>query len=205
MHIAFIYMASGQGRRFGGNKLLAMLAGRPLYQYGLDNLCSAARFLERQHQLWHCRVYVVSPYEEILASCVAVGAAAVPNGRASEGMAASVRAGVGASEDADVWAFFPADMPFLTAPTIGGFTASFLQSRRSLGCVICGGILSSPAAFSRLHKDELLALRGDQGGRSLLRRHDRHLWTYGADSSELADIDTPADMDRARRRLERQL
>ena len=38
MHIALIYMASGFSRRFGGNKLLAPLAGKPLYRHGFDHL-----------------------------------------------------------------------------------------------------------------------------------------------------------------------
>ena len=36
VQIAVIYMASGFGKRFGGNKLLEMIEGKPLFAYGLE-------------------------------------------------------------------------------------------------------------------------------------------------------------------------
>ena len=38
MKLSMIYMASGFGKRFGSNKLLASFEGRPLYTYGLSAL-----------------------------------------------------------------------------------------------------------------------------------------------------------------------
>lgn len=40
--IAFIYMASGFGTRYGSNKLLEPVEGKPLYCYGLETLVQAA-------------------------------------------------------------------------------------------------------------------------------------------------------------------
>lgn len=114
MHIALIYMASGFSRRFGGNKLLAPLAGKPLYRHGFDQLQDAARRIESALSC-SCRLYVVSQYDEILSWCRAHGAIAVKNSAAGEGMAASVRLGVEASA-------LPMPGPFLL-PTSPSFPA----------------------------------------------------------------------------------
>ena len=46
MKLSLIYLAAGNSRRFGENKLLAELDGRPLYRYGLDALKQAAASLD---------------------------------------------------------------------------------------------------------------------------------------------------------------
>ena len=38
-----LFLAGGSGRRFGENKLLYPLEGRPLYRHGLDMLASLAK------------------------------------------------------------------------------------------------------------------------------------------------------------------
>ena len=49
-----IYLAAGSGRRFGGNKLLYSLEGRPLFSYGLETLRRVAQLRPE------CEVTVVS-------------------------------------------------------------------------------------------------------------------------------------------------
>lgn len=146
MHIALIYMASGFSRRFRGNKLLAPLAGKPLYRHGFDQLQDAARRIEAALSC-SCRLYVVSQYDEILSWCRAHGAIAVKNTAAEEGMAASVRLGVEASAAADAWAFFAADQPFLSCETIADFVKQYAQSGCGIGCAVSGCRRGSPAIF----------------------------------------------------------
>ena len=38
MKLRIIYLAAGNSRRFGSNKLLHITQGKPLYQHGLDML-----------------------------------------------------------------------------------------------------------------------------------------------------------------------
>ncbi len=198
MKLAIIYMAAGQGRRFGGNKLLAPLFGIPLYRYGLRHVCEAARRAEAQCPSWRCQVYIVTAHEEIAAACRNEGVIVLRNHKAAEGMAASIRLGVETAHDADAWAFFAADQPFLKSRTIAEFLTFFLQSGKPLGCVVCSGVMGSPAVFTRCYEKELLSLSGDVGGRSVLRRHARDVWKYEAAVQELADIDFSDDMERAR-------
>lgn len=201
MHIALIYMASGFSRRFGGNKLLAPLAGKPLYRHGFDHLQDAARRIESALSC-SCRLYVVCQYDEILSWCRAHDAIAVKNAAAGEGMAASVRLGVEASDAADAWAFFAADQPSLSGETIADFVKQYAQSGYGIGCVVSGSRRGSPAIFSHAYKDELLALQGDRGGRAILETYEDDLWQFAVPEGELCDIDTRDDWETAGRLLE---
>lgn len=202
MHIALIYMASGFSRRFGGNKLLAPLAGIPLYRHGFDHLQDAARRIESALSC-SCRLYVVSQYDEILSWCQAHGAIAVKNAAAGEGMAASVRLGVETSAAVDAWAFFAADQPFLSGKTISDFVMQYAQSGCGIGCAVSGCRRGSPAIFSHVYKDELLALQGDKGGRAILEKYKDDLWSFTMPEGELCDIDTRDDWEAAERQLEK--
>lgn len=202
MHIALIYMASGFGRRFGGNKLLAPLAGKPLYRHGFDQLQDAARRISVSLSC-SCCLYVVSQYDEILSWCRAHGAIAVKNTAAGEGMAASVRLGVETSAAVDAWAFFAADQPFLSGKTISDFVMQYAQSGCGIGCAVSGCRRGSPAIFSHVYKDELLALQGDKGGRAILEKYKDDLWSFTMPEGELCDIDTRDDWEAAERQLEK--
>lgn len=202
MHIALIYMASGFSRRFGGNKLLAPLDGKPLYRHGFDQLQDAARRISVSLSC-SCCLYVVSQYDEILSWCRAHGAIAVKNTAAGEGMAASVRLGVETSAAADAWAFFAADQPFLSSEIISDFVKQYAQSGCGIGCAVSGSRRGSPAIFSHVYKDELLALQGDKGGRAILEKYKDDLWSFTMPEGELCDIDTRDDWEAAERQLEK--
>lgn len=188
--VAFIYMAAGFGRRFGRNKLLASVKGQPLFSYGLGHL------IDTQHRLQQngvtSAVYVVSQYDEILQAARDAGVSAVANPHAAEGMAASIRLGVYAAQTARHWAFIAADQPGLGADIIASWIEKFFRSSHSLGAVSVGGKRrGSPAIFANAYKDELLALRGDIGGRDILRRHGNEVWVYPLSRDTIIDIDTP--------------
>lgn len=65
-----------------------------------------------------------------------------------------------------------------------------------------GDVAAPPFLFPRARFEELLALEGEGIGKRLLERHraDARFVDWPAD--RLADIDTPADLDAARRRLD---
>ncbi|MGN1031706.1 MAG: NTP transferase domain-containing protein, partial [Butyricicoccaceae bacterium] len=86
--ICCVLLASGFGRRFGSNKLLYELNGKPLYLHALDMLRQLSK---RRIDGQEIRVVVVSQYEEIETQACKLGAQAVHNPDAGEGIAASVR------------------------------------------------------------------------------------------------------------------
>ena len=112
-YLALIYMASGFGRRYGSNKLLEMVGGKPLYLHGLETLVEAAGELKeggRAENLqgkerasgveggMEIRLIVVSQYGEILERAKQLGAVPVYNPNSEEGITASIHLGIEASD-----------------------------------------------------------------------------------------------------------
>ena len=193
MRAALIYMASGFGSRFGANKLLEELDGRPLYRYGLDCLAQVRSELGKQG--WEAGLFVVSRYEEILKEAVRLGAAAVYNDRSSQGITASIRLGTqAAGPETELYVFCVADEPRLRPETVTGFLTAFAASGYGIGCVCAGNKRGNPAAFAGGYRDELLALTGDRGGSQLMKRHPGDLYMYQAAEKELRDVDLPEDL-----------
>lgn len=195
MRAALIYMASGFGNRYGANKLLEELDGRPLYRHGLDCLLQVRETLERKG--WRAQLLVVSQYEEILTEAARLGAEAVYNGSSSRGITASIRLGTrAAGQETELLAFFVADEPRLLQETVTGFLTGFGASGYGMGCVCAGDKRGNPAVFTARYREELMALTGDQGGSQLMKRHPGDLWLYQTPEEELRDVDLPGDLKR---------
>lgn len=186
-----LYLAGGSSRRFGENKLLYPLDGRPLYRHGLDML--AALVQTRRD----CTLALVSRYDAVLDGARACGVRAVYSSESEKGQSYTIRAGLDALDlqPDDFVAFVVADQPYLTARTM----ARLLDAARpGVACArVCfGGRCGSPTLFSAALAPGLYALRGDEGGRALLQRPD--CVRVPADSArELLDIDTPDSLRQA--------
>lgn len=186
MNKHIIYLAAGNSRRFGSNKLLHIYGGKPLYRHGLDMLTGLCRNRP------DCSLMVVSQYPEILEYARREGIFTVYSPDSSKGMSYTIKAAVGALENAkeeDFLLFVVADQPYLTAHTV----------TRILECAAPGveGVSAAfrerpgnPVLFSARLIPALLSLQGDEGGRRALRGHS---CTYVAveDERELYDIDMP--------------
>lgn len=191
MKIQLILMASGFGRRFGSNKLEALIHGHPLYTYGMKSLCQAAQAFLPYSGI-DCQVTVVTAHAAIASSCRRQGIEVLWNRQADEGMAASLRCAVTAYPDADAWAFFPADQPLLTPATVTDFLRRFIASGALLGCMHNGERRCSPAVFRHVYGPALLALHGDTGGRQFLG--SPAAWVYHPKmTNELFDMDCQDD------------
>ena len=179
-----LYLAAGSSRRFGENKLLYPLGGKPLYRHGLDTLRSVVRARR------DCTLTVVSRYAAVRAGAQSLGVRAVDSPESEKGLSYTIRAGLDAIDVqmGDFVAFAVADQPYLTAAT----AARLLDAARAgVSCArVCyGERRGNPALFAAALVPDLRALTGDAGGRKLLSRADCVL--VPADSArELQDIDT---------------
>lgn len=179
--MACILLASGFGRRFGGNKLLEQIGGKALYRHVLDQL---TLLMDEELQ-----VVVVTRYPEILAAAQAAGALSVWNPDAEEGIAASIRRGLAALPDAEWYAFFVADQPGLRAETVRAFLSAGAASGKSLASVHSGGVPGNPTLFHRCWLPQLNALKGDTGGRSILKAHPEEVFWFSVPEDEVQDVD----------------
>lgn len=115
------------------------------------------------------------------------------------GMSRSIVVGVSARSDADGWLIHPADMPLVRPQTFRALAAALPGQ----ACVVphFGGRRGHPVGFSAELYSELLRLDGDEGARRLLLRYPSRVLDLD-DPGILVDIDTQADLDGARMRLE---
>ena len=180
MNKHIIYLAAGSGSRFGSNKLLCPLEGKPLFRHGLDTLAGLVRARK------DCDLTIVSRYGPVLEAAQAAGARAVDSPDSARGLSA-----LAPIPPEDFLLFAVADQPRLGQ----GTAARLLDAARPelLAAAACWeGRSGNPALFSAALLPELEALTGDQGGRVVLRRHwDRCVLIPVEDPLELADADTP--------------
>lgn len=185
MKVRLIYLAAGNSRRFGSNKLLYELDGKPIYRHLLDRLVHICR----QHQGWE--VLVVTQYPVIHDEMAKEDIRVVLSPDSYQGVSYSIRAGLEAAADAEACAFFVADQPYFTEKNAEEFLETMEGHRAELGCVCVKGQTGNPAWFSRKYFSELLELKEDQGGKKILKKYPEDIIYFTiADEQELKDIDT---------------
>ena len=174
-----VIMASGLGKRFGGNKLMADFHGKPMIQRALD--ASETLFTKR---------VVVTRDERIAALCreqnVDVVLHALPH------RSDTVRLGLQALGELDACMFLPGDQPLLRRETV----AMLLECRNEHpDCIIRPGYEDtegSPVLFPSWAFPELLDLPEGKGGGVVIKNHLHAVYRVSvADPFELADADTP--------------
>jgi molybdenum cofactor cytidylyltransferase len=167
-----LVLAAGEGRRFGGPKQLARVAGRPLIEHALD----AVRGLDRVVVVLGARA------EEIRAGAQLDGADLVVCADWAQGMGASLRHGLAAAGDADEVVIVLADQPFITRAVVDRVRAAGGDAARA----VYDGAPGHPVVIRRAVIARAGELHGDSGFRDLLR---------GVTEVECADLADPRDID----------
>ena len=180
-----ILLAAGASRRFGGEKLLAPFQGRPLYQYAFD--------AAKQTLALGGRVVLVARHLQLLQEGTKRGFVPVPMGEPTEGMAASLRAGVAAARAQTNLCFFVCDPPHFPGEALCRVLQGFQDSGKLLGRACAGNIMGSPTIFSPTLRGALLQLHGDTGGRSLFAGREEETYLYEVPALFLQDYDRPWD------------
>jgi molybdenum cofactor cytidylyltransferase len=164
--VAAIILAAGRSTRMGGpNKLLAELNGKKLVRIVAEQaLASKAS-----------PVIVVTGHQgaEIEAALKGLNVKFVHNPAFADGLATSVKAGVGAVPDGtDGAVILLGDMPLIDAKLVDRLLDTFAPDRGSLIVVpVAGGRRGNPVLWSRRFFSELMTLDGDVGARHLIARH----------------------------------
>ncbi|MDO4845649.1 MAG: nucleotidyltransferase family protein [Oscillospiraceae bacterium] len=174
-----VVMAAGRSERFGENKLLRELDGKPL----------ALRTLEAIPRDAFAKIITVTRFAEIRQFSETLGFAVVENDAPEEGLSRTIWLGLAETADCDAVLFTVADQPMLSRETFLRLLAAWKPGR------ICaaaeGGRRGNPCLFCRSFFPELNALSGDHGGASVIRRHEDALTLVEATPAELWDCDTP--------------
>ncbi len=189
MHKHIIYLASGNSRRFGSNKLLYSLNGKPIFSYGLEMLSGYV------HRHSDTTLTVVSQYEEVRSSASSWGCLAVDSPDSTKGISYTIKAGLSALQNVspdDFILFVVADQPYLTELSVAKLL-SHAKEGTETASLAYGDQPGNPTLFSARLIPELMELAGDKGGRAVIRRHDC-IYVQAADEMELMDVDTTEDI-----------
>lgn len=192
MKICWIFLAAGSGKRFGENKLLYPLQGKPLYQHGYEQIKQATQ--QRQEPL-----IVVTSHQEIADDVQKERITVAWNDCPQKGITSSIQCGLSAAKGIQndmAYLFAVADQPFLAKSVLLDFANGFLQSGKDMGCMAYGTEWGNPAIFSGKMAKKLLDLQGDKGGKQLLQKNLQCVFVYQcATNRMLYDIDTKEDLE----------
>jgi len=184
-----LLLCGGASMRFGRDKLLerigpsgeamAVLSARTL-------LASSDRVLA-----------VMRPgMRELCALLEREGCEVLESDRTLGGLGSSLATGVEASASAEGWLVALADMPFIRSHTMRS-----VRDALAAGALIAAprdarsGTRGHPVGFAAALRDELIAIRGDEGARSVIQRHRDAVRLVEVDDAGITrDIDLPEDL-----------
>ena len=185
-------LAAGGSRRMGECKLLMPFAGSTLLERALEAAAGCAA---------EGVVAVTGAYADEMAPVVRrMGAREVRNQSWARGQASSVRAAVlhAACEGFDAVMLMVADQPFVTRSHLDALLRG-RDGERAWACLsAAGGRSGNPCLFDKRCFPALLELQGDEGARSLFRRHSGIpvRCVHFEDARLFEDVDTPEDLAR---------
>lgn len=192
LKLGCVVMAAGNARRFGENKLAAQLRGRSLI----------LRTLEAVPPEVFENVVVVTQYPEIMRLAGEFRFSAVYNEHPDYGISHTIELGLTALRDCDGVCFLVSDQPLLRRESVAALARCWKERPDKLAALGHGGVRGNPCIFPARFYQELLELREDHGGSSVIRRHEKDLLLFEAPACELEDIDTPCALYAMRERRE---
>lgn len=180
-----IIMASGQGTRFGGNKLLEAFHGKPLIQWALD--ATAGLFSRR---------LVVTVHKEIEQLCQKQAIPVLLHHLPFRNDV--IRLGLEAiGNDVDRCAFLPSDQPLLRPESICSLLLCAKNHPDFIWRPCYEAFPGSPVIFPASFFEDLKTLPPKKGGNLIIQEHPDAVKTVPASSIyELKDIDTQEDWQR---------
>jgi molybdenum cofactor cytidylyltransferase len=191
--VGAVLLAAGASTRFGpANKLVAAIHGRPLVRIVADTLAAA--------ELGEIVVVTGAGAAEVEQALAGLPLRFAHNSRWQSGIGPSIASGVAAlSAVSDAAFVVPGDMPLLTVPLLRALIA---ELERTGGSKIVYpttpyGEQRNPVLWPREFFPQLQLLTGREGAKALLRSFSDGSVAVVADPAVFADVDTPADLERA--------
>jgi molybdenum cofactor cytidylyltransferase len=189
--IAAVILAAGASTRMGAHKLLLPLGGEPIVRRTVRQVVGAG-FDDVVVVVGFERERVVSAIDDLPVRPVV-------NQEYARGMGTSFRAAVGALGEASAAMFALADQPFVGVAEYRRVIDAYRATAPAIVSVRYGEVTAPPHLFACELFGELSQL--EQGARPVLQRHRDRTVVLQFDPGLLLDVDTPADYERAKRRV----
>lgn len=191
-----VILAAGAGKRFGGKKLLVDIKGHKLYEHMYNIYEKAYKFNNR---------LIVSGDTEILDFYKTKGFTIVYNGEPELGKSRSITLAIKRLEsfgDSMSVMFGVCDQPLLRWETVRILIEHFNRSDKSIAVLRFNDKTGNPCIFSNRWYRELINLRGDCGGKKIIKNNLQEVMFQDVDEEEeLLDIDTRETYNRILRKI----
>ena len=178
MKIGCVVMAAGNARRFGENKLAARFRGKSLIRWTLEAV---------PEDIFDA-VAVVTQYSEIAVLAKEFSFAAIRNEHPDFGISHTIKLGLTELRDCDGVLFLVSDQP--RRESVVKLAELWKQQPDKIAALCHDGVRGNPCLFPARFFPELLELREDRGGNTVIRRHEEELILLEVDGAELYDVDT---------------
>lgn len=187
LFVGCIIMASGFGRRFGCNKLLCDLHGKPLISYILDTVSASSL----------SPILVVTRYPEAAEICAKKGIQSLLHNL--PGRNDTIRLGLqrlmASHSNLSGCLFCPADQPLIHSFSLENLLLAFSHMPDRICRLGYKDTAGAPVLFGRRFFPDLLSLPQGKGGSYLLKKYPGQVTIVPArDAYELYDADTPEEL-----------
>ncbi len=184
LNISAILLAAGESKRMGKEKLSLPWGKRTILERCLQTLL-ASRVKE-------VIVVVNERTERILRHWSGKRVKVVTNPGYRRGMSSSIRWGIKhLSPECEGILIALGDQPLLRAQTINALVKAFVRDKSKIIIPSFKGEKGHPVIFPKNYERDLLGLRGDQGGKSIIKKHPKEICFVPVRSKGvLKDIDT---------------
>ena len=185
--LSAILLAAGKSQRMGEPKQLMPFGQSTIVEPAIDNLLSSAV----------SEIIVVLGYkaEEVIKTIAAKPVKIAINPDYQQGMSTSIIAGLNlVSSQAQAVMLALGDQPLVNSQTINRLIDEFFNHAKGIAIPTYQGKRGHPIIFAIKYKPELLELKGDIGGREIIKRHPQDVLEVAVDSESVTwDIDTRED------------
>ena len=182
--ISAILLAAGESNRMGQPKQLMPFGQSTIVERTIDNLLNSAV----------SETIVVLGYrdEEIRKTISGKPVKIAINPGYQQGMSTSIIAGLKQIDKrAQAVLIALGDQPFVGSQTINNLLEAFIANKRGIIIPIYQGRRGNPIIFAIRYKGELLNLKGDVGGREIIKRHPDDVLEVAVNcEGVLLDMDT---------------
>jgi molybdenum cofactor cytidylyltransferase len=179
-------LAAGGARRFGSQKLVALLDGVPLVRRAADVLCDVVDELV---------VVVGNEAGAIRAALNGITATVVENASWADGMSTSLACGIRAvSPSAECVLIALGDQPGIDPAIARAVISRWRETNSPIVVTRYADGQGHPVLFGREIFDELLALSGDVGAKAVISRAPERVSVVEVSTPAPPDVDTAEDL-----------
>ena len=182
-NIGCIIMASGEGKRFGDNKLMTNFCGKPLISYIINTA-----------QNVFCSIVVVTRHKDVELLCKEMGVDVVYHDLPYR--SDTVKLGLSHfGKNFDGYIFCQGDQPLLSEDTLYKMAEEFSKDKEKIVRLLHNNTPCSPVIFPQWTYDSLSDLPQGKGGNVVVKSNtDKVVYVNTPNIYETIDVDTKEDL-----------